>query len=126
MEDNPRLLWGYVETALRPRRTAADASWLQGLNRIYREALCDLALPPAPALGREACDIVNEHWSGEQVARTPRAPAFLEGAPQIAPMIAVRSGDGRCVLIHGAARAELIAANGAPGPHSVVVIVAAE
>ena len=124
MEDNPRLLWGYVEVALRPRRSAEDASWLAALNRIYREARCALGLPPAAALTREGCEIANEHWPTEQVARARRVPASSEAASEIVPMLAVRPCDGDCILIDGAARAERIASAGAPGQHSVVVILA--
>jgi hypothetical protein len=123
MEENPRLLWGYVEIALRPRRTVADATWMAALNRIYLETLRALGLPPGPALSQRTCDVANEHWSIEQVVGASRVPASVEAAPQTTPMLAVRRA-GSCVLIDGAARAGRIAAEGSPGPHSVVVIVA--
>jgi hypothetical protein len=65
--------------------------------------------------------IANEHWSTEQVAAAPRAPAAAEAAPQDTPMIAVRLTDA-CIVIDGAGRAARIAAEGRPGLHSVVVI----
>ena len=123
MEENPRLLWGYVEVALRPRRTAADATWMAALNRIYLETLHAVGLPPGPALSQQTCDIANEHWSTEQVAGASCVPALVEAAPQTTPMLAVRRA-GSCVLIDGAARAGRIAAEGGPGLYSVVVIVA--
>lgn len=126
MEDNPRLLWGYVEVALRPRRSAEDATWLDALNRIYREIRRALGLPPGAALTRGACGIANEHWPTELLARARRAPTSAEAAPQAIPMIAVRLSDGGCILIDGADRAERIASAGAPGRHSVVVILAPE
>lgn len=123
MEDNPRLLWGYVEVALRPRRTAADATWTAALNRIHGETLEALGLPRGPALSRATCEIANEHWSVEQVARAPRIPDAVGAVPQATPMIAVRRADGSCVLIDGAARAVRIVAECRPGPYSVVVII---
>lgn len=121
MEENPRLLWGYVEVALRPRRVAGETSWRQTLNRVYAEALAALGQPPAPELSRENCAVVNEHWPSAKLAATPRPLGKPGEADGPAPMLVIRRR-GQDVLIEGAARAERIARSGAAALHSVVRI----
>lgn len=124
MEENPRLLWGYVEVALRPHRRPEDASWQAALNRLFQETLQRLGLPPGPPLSRASCAIRNEHWSSERIAATPRAHAGAEPAFDGTPILVVRRRDGGEAIVDGASRANKIAGSGAPGPHSVVVILA--
>ena len=121
MEDNPRLLWGYVEVALRPLRASGETGWRQTLNRVYGEALAALGLPPGPELSRESCAIANEHWPSARVAATPRPAAPAGEAAGNTPMLVVRRR-GQDVLIVGAGRAERIVRSGAAALQSVVGI----
>lgn len=123
MEDNPRLLWGYVEVALKPHRAAGEARSMETLNRLYRAAAAEVGLPPpGEPLSRAACGVVNEHWPLERIAATPRRRSEDEPALAGTPLLVVRRPDGSELIVDGAKRAEKLLRAGAPGPHSVVVI----
>jgi len=124
LEDNPRLLWGYVEVALKPHRAAGEARSIETLNRLYQAALRATKQPPGPPLVRAECGIVNEHWPIERLAAAPRAQTKGEPALESTALLVVRRPDGSAVIVDGAKRANKLVAAKAIGPHSVVVIEA--
>jgi hypothetical protein len=122
LEDNPRLLWGYVEVALKPHRAAGEARSMETLNRLYRAAAAEAGLPPGPPLARATCGVRNEHWSLDRIAAALPRRAAGEPALDSVPLLAVRRADGTELIVDGARRAEKLIRLAAPGPHSVVVI----
>jgi len=123
LEDNPRLLWGYVEVALKPHRAAGEARSNETLNRLYRAAAAEAGLPPpGQPLARASCGVVNEHWSLARIAATPRRNSEGEPSLEGTPLLVIRRPDGSELILDGAKRAAKLIREGSQGPHSVVVI----